>query len=729
MRNHYLTKLVIVVFVIGTGLLIIIQYNYSQSMHNLIKGNAALVADVKEANHLREVERDIVWFESKIRAAIATDDTSHLEGMTERSPEIDRYLDTLKKTTKNQEVATAIDRLRAIAQEKISIRNKLLESFKRTGRMDFKALIANPGARKKSDEITFLTKKVFLSRQSEMEALSDANAVNARAARLYGYILSALIVLSGAGVCWFIIVRINTQNRLIVELDASEKRAREAALIKENFMANMSHEIRTPLNSILGFTNLLMKRELASEPKEFVHSIQQASENLLAIINDILDLSKIEAGMMRIVNKPFSVNGLLQSIQTLFLEKMKGKGLSFKTSINPDIPDTVIGDATRLTQILVNLIGNALKFSDKGIIEVNVFSNAIMDKTIELGFTIADNGIGIEKEKLSQIFERFNQGEDFITRTYGGTGLGLSIVKDLIEIQKGKIMVESELGKGTRFTFYIPYTIADEQIRAEQKNDEEIKYELHNQLINILVVDDNQMNQSLMRHLLNQWDIKFDIASNGKEALKELQERSYDLVLMDIQMPEMNGYSAAQLIRSELKLDVPIIAMTAHAMPGEREKCISFGMNEYISKPIIEKDLFDLISKFVKPDKHPEKSIDAAINVGHFEYINLHYMKSISNGNLEYEKIVTGQFIEIIPKHLLEIKEAYADHDNEVLGQIAHDMKTSVAIMGLLPILEDRLDSVEYSVAFDHQLDENIEVITKVCLSAVKEAEQFYNSF
>jgi len=729
MRNHYLTKFVLVVFVIGTGLLIIIQYNYSQSMHKLIEGNAALVADVKEANHLREVERDIVWFESKIRAAIATDDTSHLEGMAERSPEINRYLDTLKKTAKSGEIRVAIERLGAIAQKKIDIRNKLIESFKKTGHMDYKALIANPGARKISNEITFLTKKVFLSRQAEMVALSDANAVNARAARLYGYILSALIVLSGAGICWFIIVRINTQNRLIVELDASEKRAREAALIKENFMANMSHEIRTPLNAILGFTNLLMKKELDSEPKEFVNSIQQASENLLAIINDILDLSKIEAGMMRIVNQPFSVNGLLQSIQTLFLEKMKGKGLSFRTSIKSDIPDTVIGDATRLTQILVNLIGNALKFSDKGEIEVSVFSNAVKNKTIELGFTIADNGIGIDKEKLSQIFERFNQGEDFITRTYGGTGLGLSIVKDLIEIQSGSINVESELGKGTRFTFYIPYTIADEQIWMEQKNNGEIKYEFHNQHINLLVVDDNQMNQSLMRHLLSQWDIKFDIASNGKEALMKLRERSYDLVLMDIQMPEMNGYHAAQHIRSELKLDIPIIAMTAHAMPGEREKCMSFGMNEYISKPIVEKDLFDLISEFIKPNKHPDRSADAAISGGQFEYIDLHYMKSISNGNLEYEKLVTGQFIEIIPEHLSAIKEAYVMQDKEVVSHIAHDMKTSVSIMGLLPILEDRLEVVEFSETFDSKLKENIEVINNICLKAVKEAQQFYDTF
>lgn len=301
-------------------------------------------------------------------------------------------------------------------------------------------------------------------RQQVMEQLSREMEENGRNARIYGSILVALILLSSAGLAGFIIRHLKKQHRLILQLDISERKTREAAMVKENFMANMSHEIRTPLNSILGFTNLLRRRELSSEAATFVDAIQRSGENLLSIVNDILDLAKIEAGMMRIVNAPFSMREMVQFIQTLFAERMKSKQLDFNVIYDPAVPDTLVGDATRLTQILVNLIGNALKFTERGEITLIVNGEYRTAQDIQLRCYISDTGIGISEDKLSYIFERFKQAEDAITRSYGGSGLGLSIVKDLVALQHGEITVNSELGKGTTFSFSIPYKIPDEPL-------------------------------------------------------------------------------------------------------------------------------------------------------------------------------------------------------------------------------------------------------------------------
>ncbi|RYZ13615.1 MAG: hypothetical protein EOP49_54290 [Sphingobacteriales bacterium] len=246
---------------------------------------------------------------------------------------------------------------------------------------------------------------------------------------------------------------------MIRQLDASEKKEREAAKIKENFLANMSHEIRTPMNAILGFTTLLQKKQLEPEAALYVHTIRQSGENLLAIINDILDLSRIEAGMMRIEPAPFSVRSLAHSIETMFLEKTKEKGLLLSTSVADDVPDILEGDAVRLTQILVNLIGNAVKFTQQGSINIAIQSTSAGPQQVNLLISVNDTGIGIEKDQLPRIFDRFRQAEDSITRRYGGTGLGLSIVKDLVDLQKGSITVLSEPGLGTRFQVSLSYKI------------------------------------------------------------------------------------------------------------------------------------------------------------------------------------------------------------------------------------------------------------------------------
>jgi len=727
MGNKKFRYFIIFSFLVGSLLLIAVQINSARNTKALIQNNNTLLNELRSSNHLREIDRDILGVESRIRASIATNDTTHLEGIDEKINQIENFLDSLSKDNADTTEERLIHRLSVLAMEKKETKEKLLHRYLTLGNMDDNTSIANPGARNKSNEITAITGKIYESRKQHMIELSRKSEEMGRKARLYDISLLALLVLSGAIVGFHILRQFRRQSLLIEELDIAEKKASVAAQTKENFLANMSHEIRTPLSGILGFTNLLQKRPLDETSAQFVTSIQQSGENLMAIINDILDLSKIEAGMMRITSGVFSINGLVDSVKTLFLERVKEKKLTLSGSVDPSIPDTLIGDATRLTQIMVNLIGNAVKFTQQGTISIEVYPKERSGKHIILGFKVSDTGIGIEREKLEEIFERFNQGEDSITRNYGGTGLGLSIVKQLILLQGGNIEVISEQGKGTTFHFYIPYSVSEEQLNIAAPVNTDYFKDRTNIPLKVLVVDDNAINQSLMNHLLGQWNIDFDIVSNGLEAVDYLRQKPCDLVLMDIQMPQMDGYTATRQIREELGLNIPIIAMTAHAMAGEREKCMSRGMNEYISKPVNEEELFRIISGFGLENTAFEKE-QTETGIPDYDYIDLTYMKSVSGGDRNFEHLVTKQFTEKIPRHLDELMKAYHDKDFSTLKLRAHDLKSSVAIMGLLPLLEEKLDILEKPSEHPEILDNTLKEVQNILLLSIAEAKQLLTS-
>ena len=722
MGNKRFSYFIISSFVLCSILLIAVQINSAKNTKALIRNNNTLLSELRSSNHLREIDRDILGVESRIRASIATNDTTHLEGIDQKIKQIRNFLDSLSVDNSDPEEENLIQRLGVLAQDKMATKGKLLHRYDSLGNMDDNTSIANPHARIISNEITNITAQIYRKRQLRMVELSNLSQEMGQRAKIYDISLLVLLVLSGAIIGYHIIRQFKRQHNLIKELDIAEKKASVAAQTKENFLANMSHEIRTPLSGILGFTNLLQKRPLDETSAEFVTSIQRSGENLMTIINDILDLSKIEAGMMRITPGIFSINGLLNSVETLFSERVKEKKLTISSKVDTSIPDTLIGDATRLTQILVNLIGNAIKFTHQGLVSIEVYKKEQHENQVILGFKITDTGIGIGKEKLNEVFERFNQGEDSTTRNYGGTGLGLSIVKKLILLQNGDIEVSSEQGKGTTFSFYIPYEIAKEQLNTIPVASIDHFKDISNTALRVLVVDDNAINQSLMKHLLSQWNIDFEMASNGLEAVEYLRKNDCDLVLMDLQMPQMDGYTATQQIREMLKLDIPIIAMTAHALPGEREKCLSRGMNEYISKPIKEEELFKLISNFgLRETKLEDVKILASDSV--FQYIDLTYMKSVSGGNKSFEHTVTKQFVDNVPLHLQQLITAYQNQDFKMVKLRAHDLQSSAAIMGLLPLLEEKLDLLEIAIEKNttlQQILDDVEHILKLSLSEAK---------
>jgi PAS domain S-box-containing protein len=388
-----------------------------------------------------------------------------------------------------------------------------------------------------------------------------------------------------------------TQHKLIQnELEQAKELAEQSVKVKEQFLANMSHEIRTPLNGIMGFARLLEDTSLSREQQEYVRVLRTSGDNLLHIINDILDLSKIASGKIEFEEISFVMRDVVNSAFVLMKSKADEKGLSFHHSIDKKIPDSVVGDPLRLNQILLNLISNSIKFTEDGRVDVQVKLLAEDRKTAVLGFTVKDTGIGIPQDKIGTIFESFTQASTNTTRKYGGTGLGLTISKQLIELQGGVIEVSSEEGVGTTFTFSLKFSKTSAHVRESTGTPAQPQDSINTRQLHILLAEDNPINQLLTKTVLGKWGFKLDMVENGLQVIEMMKKNNYDLVLMDLQMPEMDGYETTTYIRNKLgNKKIPIIAMTADAMKGEAEKCMSAGMNNFISKPFEPEVLYYMI--------------------------------------------------------------------------------------------------------------------------------------
>lgn len=392
------------------------------------------------------------------------------------------------------------------------------------------------------------------------------------------------------------------------ELEAEKERAEHSERVKEQFLANMSHEIRTPMNAILGMTRLLLEKEPRQDQLKYLNSIKHASDNLLVIINDILDLSKIEAGKINLESIPFDLANEIKSVYDTMKVNADDKNLDLIIQIPDNIPNTIIGDPYRLSQILLNLTGNAIKFTEKGRVIISVEAQSLEQDNALLNFKVTDSGIGIAKDKLDYIFDMFTQETSSTTRKFGGTGLGLAICKKLIEIQGGTIKVESEAGKGSIFSFTLPFNVGKAIVAENSKSERKQEAVANLKDINILLVEDNEFNQMVAVDTLENAieGAQITVAGNGRIALDLVAKNKYDIILMDIQMPEMDGHEATKAIRSNTDKtinSIPIIAMTASVIKAEVDKCFESGMNEFVGKPFSVDELLDKMSKIIVSNK------------------------------------------------------------------------------------------------------------------------------
>lgn len=385
------------------------------------------------------------------------------------------------------------------------------------------------------------------------------------------------------------------------ELHATLDELRETQKFRDQFLANMSHEIRTPMNAIVGLTNLLIKSHLNDLQEKYLNVIKKSGANLLVIINDILDLAKIEAGKMELENVPFGLHSVISNIVTILGLKAEEKGIRIKEIVADDVPEFVSGDETRLSQIIMNLAGNAIKFTEKGTVGIYVNVAKTEGDFYDVTFSVTDTGIGIPPDKISKIFESFGQASADTTRKFGGTGLGLTISKQLVEMHHSKLQVKSEMGVGSEFYFTIRYKKSAKP--ADAKTSDNANMEMMKGK-KILLVEDNEFNQMVAVDTLHDIfeDISVDVADNGFIALDKLKSNEYNMVLMDIQLPEMDGFEITQKIRSELpspKNQIRICAMTASVTKERVQACIEAGMNDYLMKPFKTEDLKEKVLRNV----------------------------------------------------------------------------------------------------------------------------------
>ncbi len=451
---------------------------------------------------------------------------------------------------------------------------------------------------------------------------------------------------------------------------------------------------------------------------------------LIVLINDILDLAKVDAGKMTFEHTPFKMAVSISAMLHLFETKIHEKNLKLIKEYDSNIPEVLIGDAVRLHQIILNLVSNAVKFTTEGEITVNVKLLCEDDEKATVEFTISDTGIGIAENKIENIFESFRQASSNTSRLYGGTGLGLSIVKQLIEPQGGSIKVKSKINEGSTFSFILSF----QKTNVDAVLDSEI-IELDSDIknINVLVVEDIALNQLLMKTLLDEFGFKSDIASNGKIAIEKLQTESYDIILMDLQMPEMNGFEATEYIRNKLNSIIPIIALTADVTTVDLEKCKLVGMNDYIAKPVDERVLYSKIVGLVKKtvaikyDNEEENSNEPSdkIKCTDLDYLTL---RTKSNPKLMMEMI--SLYLEQTPNLITAMKQGFKDQDWQVLYGAVHKMIPSFSIMGISTDFENMAKKVQEYASNQQQTEGILDLVLQletVCVKACKELEEEFN--
>ena len=546
------------------------------------------------------------------------------------------------------------------------------------------------------------------------------------------------------------IVRDVTELRRTQSLIKAKELAERSAHLKEKFLANMSHEIRTPMNAVIGLSNLLRNSEMNEQQQKYADGIQTASEHLLVLINDILDFSKIEAGKLEIELVDFDIGQVLHNVYQTFKLKAAEKNLELLLDMESDMPTQLKGDPTRLMQILLNLVSNAVKFTESGNVEIKAKVFAEDRKTATLAFSVTDTGIGIPQEKLENIFNSFEQVSSNTTRKFGGTGLGLAITKKLVEMQGGTISVKSKKGEGSSFIFVLKFTKSEKDAQQYQKNNQIWdKQPLNN--LNILLVEDNKLNQVVAVDTIKTWgnNINIDVANNGKEGVEMAQQKPYDLVLMDVQMPEMNGYNATRFIREQLELkDLPILAMTAYATSGEAEKTIMAGMNDYISKPFNPNKLYRKIASLTR--RGIKKTHDAEVEVSEtdkretsgnvsenadkqapkaerneYNLIDLHFLNEAVMGNESLKVDMIEIMLQETPDELGKLVQFCEDKNWKRLGAMAHKFKSAAQYMGLKDMVEliKHIQHYAEEESHVHDLPDMVQKVNDTCKLACKELE------
>jgi len=473
---------------------------------------------------------------------------------------------------------------------------------------------------------------------------------------------------------------ITEMKQLEFELKGARHKAEESSKAKAMFLANMSHEIRTPLNGIVGMAEQLAQSQLDADQRYFIDIMRSASSTLLSIINDVLDISKIESGKFSIETTPFNLNETIRRTLSIFGEKAKQANISLDIELMDDRGIMHLGDPHRLSQVLFNIVGNAIKFTQAGYVRVTSNLARGENDICWISFSIEDTGVGMDMVYLSKVFEAFSQEDASITRKFGGSGLGLSIARSIVRIMGGTIEIQSEKGKGTRVNIRVPMRISNEKTKQDIVEMTDLQKSLKG--LRILAVEDNELNRMVLQVILKKCEVIVSIAHNGQEAIDLIQEQEFDLVLMDVQMPIVDGLEATKYIREELKLTTPIIGLSANAMREEVEICKQAGMNDYLVKPYSERALVEVMKTWSSEVSAPAVIIDW--NEGADE-LDLSVLKQYVGNDIHVLKDVVSGYLEHLPPQLDRLELALVGSDVLALRHELHQLKASMEIIGVRP--------------------------------------------
>lgn len=505
-------------------------------------------------------------------------------------------------------------------------------------------------------------------------AIKKANTTNLIIA---GFCISSVLLLVTIGYILFRYMSKTNQSNLALKNARIE--AEKLAAAKQNFLANMTHEIRTPINSIIGFTEQLDKSVLNPMQKEHLQIVKKSSIHLLKIVNDVLDYSKMQSGKFTFERIIFNPSETIQEVVDILLPEAQNKGIKMDFHSTEPIPQSLLGDPFRLQQILLNILGNAIKFTGTGTIDLKIKTDHISKDEILLKVNIKDTGVGIPENMVDKVFDDFEQVETNISKRFKGTGLGLSITKKLVENQNGHIQIESAEGKGTNVSIIIPYDIVTGN-SIPQREEKKIESDFLNGK-RILIVDDEPFNRKLLKIILVQWGAIVEEAHDGENALSLINARPYDLILMDVRMPGMSGIEITQRLRSdqdELKRKMIIIAITASNDPEKEKRCLDAGMNAFLSKPFTERGLYELINDVIN-----NTPIDTKETM-----INLTELAKLGNGDQKFMNEMLSLFVKGAQEALKSVQEAFVLNDRKAIMDSAHKIAPSCRHLGAIKLLD-----------------------------------------
>ncbi len=716
---------VFIVYLLGNCLIVLLQYNSGMNIDNLIRSNEVMLQGDKIQNHIVAIEKNLYALDAGTKTAILKESNPAIATIQKQTKAVNNSLVALQYLVEGPEAKDLLNQLNILVDKKLKYFNHLADTSEVAVEDAADMVINSKSAGLLTDSISWVSKQIVSASENNKTRMAVKSDEEGRHAKTLGLTLALIAIITSSIAFGYIIYKVNEQNRLIDKLNESENKALKLAKIKENFLANMSHEIRTPLNAIIGFTQLLKSKDQDKEAHNYTDSILKSGEQLLYIVNDILDLSKLEAGVLRIVEAPFNFPKLLSHLEEVYQSKTSEKGIDFEMKLDQDIPAILYSDEMRISQVLNNLLTNAVKFTGRGKVSFSANTVDKRDGEITIRFDIEDTGIGIPQNQLENIFNRFSQVDEESTRRYNGAGLGLTIANEIVNALGGSIAVESVVNRGSKFAVTLTFRYFDELTDGDGSKGihENISVPAKVTGQKVLIVEDNPVNQVLLGHWLDKWEITYEVANNGREAIDLFSNNYFALILMDIQMPVMDGYTCAGIIRNELKSEVPIIAITAHAIPGEFEKCNQAGINDCVTKPFDLRALEVKIRNHLNHNDYPVWQSEDEELRDEFVDIEPDYIKGLSQGNKIYERELIDIFLDTSANQLKEMEHCLDIKQYDHFRKILHSFKSTIGLIGENHRLSEVIKKLENKDNVSTESDFN--KMRRIAENARREIQQY----